>query len=111
MLNHFNDGGWLELGFFLGRKDSVGEIRCKSSIDGRTLVIGDQRLQEFGRLFRLDADYQEILQHWGVRQAILSRKEKLTQALLSQSVEKSLQGAWRVLRQGDKFVVLEKSAP
>lgn len=111
VLNHFNDGGWLELGFFLGRKDSVGEIRCKSSIDGRTLVIGDQRLQEFGRLFRLDADYQEILQHWGVRQAILSRKEKLTQALLSQSVEKSLQGAWRVLRQGDKFVVLEKSAP
>jgi hypothetical protein len=53
ILNHFNSGGWIELGLYLAASSSSsGYVSYKPWLDGRTLVMGERRLMEFDLMRR-----------------------------------------------------------
>ena len=80
VLNHFNDGGWLSLAFYL----STLNKKLKTAIDGRTLVIGEKRLKEFAMLDSLSKGWQDVLLEWNTALAILPNNFRLVQEFFGQ---------------------------
>ncbi len=68
VLNHFDDGGWLALFFWLKQED-----KYKTTIDGRSLVMGEKRLKEFKLLLAGDEKSCEILGSWKTEYAIIPK--------------------------------------
>jgi hypothetical protein len=71
LFNHLNDGGWLALALFVNRAIGESESKFKTSIDGRTLVMGEKRLDEFDTIINLKPNWDEVLQSWDVDLAFL----------------------------------------
>jgi len=64
VMNDFNDGGWLILGFYLATENSLPQDRFKVAIDGRTLVAGGQRLSEYDELRKLAPGWENVVRKW-----------------------------------------------
>lgn len=82
VLNHFNDGGWLALGFWLARGSDAREAVLKTAIDGRTLVMGEQRISEYYDLITLQPNAAEVLASWGIGAVALPKELKLSRQFI-----------------------------
>lgn len=71
VLNEFDDGGWLALGFWLYRPQDSLEPNLKTCIDGRTLVMGEARLKEYKQVYAGAKNACEILSKWRFDYSIL----------------------------------------
>ncbi len=98
VLNTLEDGGWLGLFFFLTKMSSETESRFKTTIDGRTLVMGEKRLQESSILLGGGQSWEEILENWAVEIAFLPREHRLSRMLLES-------GKWKVYHQSREWIV------
>lgn len=82
VLNDFNHGGWLALGFWLYRPADAEISRLLVSVDGRTLVMGADRLQSYRRLLLEPERADEIARNWSAEAAILPGDSLITTTLL-----------------------------
>lgn len=103
VLNEFDDGGWLGLGLYLSRGDST-ESPIRVSVDGRTLVWGPSRLDEFRRLLEGDEELCSIVAKWNPTYAVLGSNSRVLAHL------KGCVPTWSVVKQGRSWTLL-KSAP
>ncbi len=84
VLNEFNYGGWIELAIYLSNRSSprsADSSLLRTSIDGRTLVMGQQRLREYKTLTEGKDLGCEILSHWKPDYAILGKNSPLLRYL------------------------------
>ena len=95
VVNHFDDGGWLILQFSLERTDGLG---LKPLFDGRTLVAGESRLQQFAALRAGGEDACAVVRESGASIAVLP--EAFAVAL------HSCFGGWRTAYRGADYVTL-----
>ena len=108
VLNHFDDGGWLELALFTNRS-TKGETSLKPVVDGRTGVIGDQRFAEFEKVAELSDGWCRIVELWGAELAVLPEEMLLAKALLSGEAKgEQCQHNWVMKFRTAPFAVLEK---
>lgn len=80
VLNHFDDGGWLAFAFY---EPATKEPSCYTAVDGRTLVMGAKRLEEFTKIRNLTGNWCETISAWGANFAVLPAETKLTAVLES----------------------------
>ncbi|MCB0358271.1 MAG: hypothetical protein KDD44_01495 [Bdellovibrionales bacterium] len=78
ILNDFNDGGWLALAIYL-RGDATPQFR--TSIDGRTLVQGAERLQQYRVFQTLGTGWEAVIEDWQPNLAILPSGARHVQEL------------------------------
>ncbi|MCC6954767.1 MAG: hypothetical protein IT290_11680 [Deltaproteobacteria bacterium] len=102
VLNHFDDGGWLALGFYL--TDRTDRAQFRTAIDGRTLVMGERRLREFQKLRLGGHDGCAVVSLWRPDLAVLPAAGTFVETLINQcqprwTVVFDL-GHWVVLRRG-----------
>lgn len=71
VLNTFSDGGWLSFYFYQRRGAQELESRLKTTIDGRTLVMGESRLSQYQQLQRLRQGWENVISDWNVDIAVL----------------------------------------
>ncbi|MCB0346129.1 MAG: hypothetical protein KDD66_13510 [Bdellovibrionales bacterium] len=71
VINDFNHGGWLELGFWLQRKDHSKASPFRAAVDGRTLVMGADRLIEYQQILINPDKVIETAAVWSAAAAIL----------------------------------------
>jgi len=78
--NTFDDGGWLELGLSLPKSD--GSPTMRPVIDGRTLVMGKDRLVKFHQVMKGEFSYCRFIREWGAQYVVtknaLRTLERLT---------------------------------
>jgi hypothetical protein len=81
VLNHFDQGGWLELAFTLyGPRDAEGNV-VRAAVDGRTLVMGARRLMQFQDLRVVAEGSCDVIRSWNPGLAILPNNKKITKAM------------------------------
>jgi len=102
MFNEFDVGGWLGLGFYLGKEAGRDESRHKVSIDGRTLVWGQVRLDEFLHIRSRGEEFCELISKWQVSGALLKRDSPLAESL------RRCSSRWRVLERGQYWITLRE---
>lgn len=73
LLNHFDDGGWIQLALYL----SPLRGRAVTFVDGRTLVVGEERLEEFLQVWRNGAEHCGVLERYHPHYALLKRSDPL----------------------------------
>lgn len=69
-----------------------------SFVDGRTDLFDDEILQQYLSLWRADADWERLIQHWDLHLALLEPEAPLTAALQ--------RAGWETLYQDEQAVVL-----
>jgi len=80
VFNPFNFGGWLELGVYLANKDSL----AKPWIDGRTLVMGEERLSEYFSAYSDLVKFKSFLAQNQLRYLVLKKNSKLSSSVLEE---------------------------
>ena len=109
VLNHFDQGGWLALGFYLARDKNRNSARFKTSIDGRTLVMGPTRLKEFRHLLRNSVEARcQTLASWKPELAILPRLKEEQRGLISVLEQGSCGSRWKQRLRTENFILLKK---
>jgi len=103
ILNHFDDGGWLALFLLLNNAETARNVDIKTSIDGRTLVMGEKRLEEFRSLQRLDDNWCEIIKAYDAEFALLPSDMKFAKALQDGA---GCSEPWKQVMQGKYYVLL-----
>lgn len=111
VLTDFDDGGWLGLVLYLTRDRTEDSSHLKTSIDGRTLVMGEERLAEYARLREAPLEHCEIIDQMSPVAAVLSSSSPLFAAFRSaqERIDErtacmrrfalvSEKGSWRVLQ-------------
>jgi len=79
IFSDFNDSGWVILASYLTRTQaSSAQIdECRVAIDGRTLVTGGQRMNEYAKLQSSPKDFAEIIRDWQVSDFLLDRESRI----------------------------------
>ena len=98
----FDEGGWL--GFSLyesGRSPGI-----KTLIDGRTLVMGEQRLLEYSRGIQSPGDFCKLLASWKADYAVLAKDSQAWKALQEKTNE--CQAPWRPIKLGSYWGLLQR---
>ncbi len=98
VFNDFNDGGWLALAFWQARPEGSESTQLKTSIDGRTLVMGAKRLAEYQQIASRQGRWCSTLAGWGAEYAILPSESALLEALEQDNSEDCM-GSWE--REGE----------
>ncbi len=98
VLNDFNHGGWLELGFWLQRDSRARPSSFRPTIDGRTLVMGPSRLNQYKRLLNSEISASEAAAAWAATSAILPEASGAALNLID--------AGWTKLGQVQSMVVL-----
>lgn len=101
----FDDGGWLTLGIRLSGKEGS----AFSLIDGRTLVMGEKRLEEYAKVVLSKQPVCGLLDQWNANWVILKHSSTLLKRILDD--EKSCGGDWKVVTTGENWTVLRESLP
>ncbi|MFN8390285.1 MAG: hypothetical protein U0136_08355 [Bdellovibrionota bacterium] len=83
VLSSFDDGGWLGFGLYLNRGQGHETSAFRTSIDGRTLVMGGERLHNYSLLERGAPESCEILSRWRVTKLVLPKGFPLMDELLN----------------------------
>ena len=111
--NHFDDGGWLELAFYLQRETGRSDSRFKTAIDGRTLVMGQERLKQFGDMYFSPGDEKscQTLKSWNPAAFILPKDDRFTQQFYGGEKLLPCLNGWRFEERGAKWVVGLPIAP
>jgi hypothetical protein len=113
VLNHFNDGGWLVLAFWLAGQGGEHQGCFKTSVDGRTIATGEERFAEFSEIERLDKNWCGILEKWQVKLGVLPRSLALARVLVgyepATSDAENCAGKWKILFEEDPFVVISST--
>lgn len=79
VLHRFDDGGFMAFAFYEANKD------LKTSIDGRTLVMGERRLAAYRQLAQADEQSCAVIKDWKVASAVLRVEDPLAALLASGS--------------------------
>ena len=103
VLNHFDDGGWIELATLLEAKRRGIELPVKAMYDGRTLVMGEERLRDFNKLQFLKDGWCDVVKRSGATAAILPANIPLSKALLDNECHDP---GWKILLQGENIQTL-----
>lgn len=110
VFNNFNDGGWLELFFWLNRPPGWTQSRFKVAIDGRTNVVGQERMLEYDRIRRAVDDWAALCRAWGLDVVIGPRGADLLAALARGSREGAgPPGRWAVITERGGYTVMARS--
>ena len=72
-----------------------------SFVDGRTDLFDDEILQEYLELWRADPGWEDSLERWGLKTALLEPEAPITRELLL--------AGWRILYEDPQAVVLSES--
>ena len=104
LLNEFNDGGWLALALYLDAKQRNHTEQVRTSIDGRTLVMGPRRLSEYSNLLSSSKDGCKVLLSWGVGTALLRNNSSLGRTLEKDGY---CGKSWQKLREYRYWTVLQ----
>ncbi len=113
VLNHFDDGGYLALGLYLARKQAGPTQEVRTSIDGRTLVMGDHLLREFEQLRKGEAGWCGIIEKWGADYAVLPNGKKITKLLegaVGQSSADDCARNWKVIQETKWWALLKRTS-
>lgn len=114
VLNYFDDGGWIALAFYLARPSGSEESRCKTTIDGRTLVMGEQRLRDFRELITGTGNICAVLDRWQPRIAFVSRVSPIARLLTGQDQARTegqnCLSNWRITAGTPAWVVAARGA-
>lgn len=104
VLNYFDDGGWLALSLYLARSNHAEESRFKTTIDGRTLVMGEARLREFRDLITGTKNICRILGQWKPRVAVLPKSSPIAKLIIGTEAERTAEQScladWNVVQEG-----------
>ncbi|MBL7661928.1 hypothetical protein JNK13_04155 [bacterium] len=98
VISHFNDSGWLILAEYL--RSMPDDPLLRIVLDGRTLVTGEEKLQEAAEL---NADPRRILEFaekYHVDYALFPRQTFVSKILLK--------NGWHLLLESDNYLVLSK---
>ena len=111
VLNHFDDGGWLDFGFWIARSEPAFDSRFKTFIDGRTSLAGEERFKDFEKIEQLKDDWCGVLELWRPDLAILQAKMQLVSVLRQSRLplrgeESACAGGWKLLFADGPYVVL-----
>lgn len=109
VFNDFNDGGWLALALWLARPQGVLSSPLKTTIDGRTLVMGAKRLSEYQKIALNHPQWCQTLKSWNATSAILPKGSPLSQALLEDYNSDACPGYWQIVRRFEHWVLLSFS--
>lgn len=71
ILNHFDHGGWIALGFYLSKCPDRDSADLRVAVDGRTLVMTQERLKEFHDVLSRKTSWCEAADAWDADIAIL----------------------------------------
>lgn len=102
VLNHFDDGGFLSLFFMLHGKEVAYASNFRTTIDGRTLVMGEERLSEFATLKTMDSQWCTVVRKWNAKLAVLPVEMELGEALNAGECGEP----WQVIAKTKYWVVL-----
>ena len=94
VFNDFNDGGWLALVFQRSQPDEPPYQSFLTSIDGRTLVMGESRLAEYEKIAGQHEGWCRALQGWDAKFALLPKNSPLETVLLSEYQDENCGGHW-----------------
>ena len=101
----FDEGGWVGLAFFL----QDGAKKRKTLIDGRTLVMGEERLAAYARMVQGLMPPCQLLEQWKADFAIVDRSSRVREELLQ---GKNLcQQSWALLTESPHWSVLQAHRP
>jgi len=107
ILTDFDDGGWIALSLYLRRQSGTEESNLKTTIDGRTLVMGEQRLKEYGETISGERSVCALVTAWLPHYALLSNESLLLKKLRS---EPACATDWRILTSTRFWTLLETDA-
>ena len=102
ILNHFDDGGFLSLFLMLQGKEMPHISNFRTTIDGRTLVMGEERLSEFASIKNMDEQWCAVVGKWNSKLAVLPVDMDLAQAL----IQGECGGEWQVVARSKHWLVL-----
>jgi hypothetical protein len=94
----FNDAGWAELGFYLA--SSPKQSPYLLAIDGRTLVVGAKRLEEYSSILNQRGGWEDVFSKWNVQLAIIRQDAAFKELLIEKD--------WKIIDQTSYWVVLEE---
>lgn len=103
VLNHFDDGGWLNFGLYRLCPEKK-TLPVRSSIDGRSLVMGEKRLEQFWQLMANKGKADEVIADWNPQLAIVSRKRKFLRRQLLDRPD-----AWEHVADYGEFALFRRS--
>ncbi len=98
-MSQFNSGGWLELGLYLAAPES----NAKPLIDGRTLVMGEERLNDYFLVSTHKISFSDYLEKYQIKTIILNRRSPLTEESLGANF------AGNVIFESENYLVLSRS--
>ena len=111
ILNHFDDGGWLALWLLLGKREFHSPADFRTTVDGRTLVMGEERLEEFNRLRFQRESWCEVLTKWSPAIGIWPTESSLVRSLLGTNLANptNCTGKWKSLGSYSLMSLIEPS--
>ena len=111
ILNHFDDGGWLALWLFLGKREFRSPADFRTTVDGRTLVMGERRLDDFNRLRFQREGWCEVLAKWNPAIGVWPTESPLVRLLLGNNLANSTNcsGKWKSVRSFSVISLIEPS--
>jgi hypothetical protein len=107
VINHFNDGGIIQLYFYERRARGQSESAFKTLIDSRTVMVGDRPISEFAQLEALSPGWCEVLRRWSPAFAVLPQDMKLARMLMQTEREAICEKRWHLLSKHGRFVVFK----
>jgi len=104
VLTNASDGLWLILAFWLTRPPGASETHFKVAMDGRTLVMGQQRVREYDDLRQMKPDWPDILRAWNIDVLVLPPRAVILESLMSSDQPRDR--PWSVFARTDLWTVL-----
>ncbi len=105
ILNDFDDGGWLELALYVNRPASSDESPYKAAIDGRTLVMGEKRLEEYAEVYHGRATVCALVKMWEPDFAIFSNGSQMLARLKARN--ETCERAWETVLTTEHWTLLK----
>ena len=118
LLQSFNEGGWIILGIALKGKSEL----VKTVIDGRTLVMGEERLADYRALAADESKLCATLEKWGASGALLGNEQEGAYQPSASTVQRGpvaallanpphCRGPWTLVKAGKHWAVLRGGPP
>lgn len=112
VLSEANDGGWLELFFWITRPPGAVENRFKAAIDNRGHVVSQQRFAEYDQVRRLSGNWAPLFNAWDIDVVIAPGAADLL-ATLARGTDATGQplGTWKLFDRVGGFAVWARVSP
>ena len=115
VLSEFDDGGRLGLALYLNREAASDSSRFKTAIDGRTLVMGSERLRDFGALRADPLARCDVIRKWRPGLAVFSKASPILAAFKHAQIREDESTAcfreWALILESDYWSIFQHMIP